>query len=77
MTVQHILSGHLDQPVTYHQDHDEWVVLLSGAAEIEVHGTMHRLAAGDWLVLPGGIPHVLHTVAPGTSWLAVHAAAVP
>jgi cupin 2 domain-containing protein len=70
-SVEQILSGLLDAPQQYQQDHDEWVVVLDGAAVLEVDGAAHHLVAGDWWLLPAGTPHRLVHTEPGTSWLAV------
>lgn len=69
--VEQILSGTLDAPQGYEQDHDEWVVVLAGGAVLEVEGVAHELIAGDWWLLPAGTPHRLVRTHPGTSWLAV------
>jgi cupin 2 domain-containing protein len=48
------------------------VVLLDGAAVLEVDGERLDLSPGEWVFLPAGVPHsVVHTEA-ATSWLAVH-----
>ncbi len=70
-SVEQILSGRLEVPQDHEQDHDEWVVLLNGAAVLEVDGVTHDLSAGDWWLLPAGAPHRLVRTEPGTSWLAV------
>lgn len=70
--VQQILSGRLTGPEAYCQDTDEWVVVLEGSARVEVGGAVHALEAGDWILLPAGVPHVLRETEPGTRWLAVH-----
>jgi cupin 2 domain-containing protein len=69
--VEQILSGRLDTAQDYEQDHDEWVVLLAGAAVLEVGGVEHRLGPGDWWFLPARTPHRLLRTDPDTSWLAV------
>lgn len=71
LVVEQILSGTVE-PTDYLQDQDEWVVVLAGAASLDVAGEVHELAAGDWLLLPAGTPHRLLRTQPGTSWLAVH-----
>jgi cupin 2 domain-containing protein len=69
--VEQILSGRLEAPQEYDQDHDEWVLVLAGSAQLEVGGDEHHLGPGDWWVLPAGTPHRLVRTQPGTSWLAV------
>jgi cupin 2 domain-containing protein len=72
LVVEQILSGRNDDPETFVQDQDEWVLVVAGGAELAVNGVRLGLAPGDWVFLPSGVPHaVLHTD-PGTSWLAVH-----
>lgn len=62
-----------DQP--YCQDHDEWVLLLAGAAGLwtETDGES-RLRPGDAVMIPAGRRHrVTWTQAdPATVWLAIH-----
>ena len=72
MVLEQILSGADVEPEDYLQTHDEWVVLLAGAAVLDVGGELVELGAGDWTVLPAGVPHRLVEVAPGTNWLALH-----
>ena len=50
-TVEQILSGRLDAPQDYVQDHDEWVVVLDGGAVLEVAGVAARAHDGG-LVVP-------------------------
>ena len=57
------------------QDHDEWVVLLSGFAELELEGEARTLVPGDWLLLPAGTAHRVLRTGVGSRWLAVHAPA--
>ena len=62
-----------DEP--YDQQHDEWVLLLAGAARLwlEDSGEL-SLAPGDALMIPAHVKHrVTFTQAePPTVWLAVH-----
>ncbi len=59
----------------YDQAHDEWVILLSGAAGLAIEGEAERrLAPGDYVSLPA---HTRHRVtwtdaSQPTVWLAVH-----
>lgn len=73
--VEEILSGRLVDPVDFRADHSEWVVVLEGAAELEVDGEEVHLGAGGWVLLPAGVPHRLVSTSAGTRWLAIHAAA--
>jgi cupin 2 domain-containing protein len=64
VVIEQIISGMLDEPVDYDQDHDEWVVLLEGEAELE--------EKGEWVLLPKRTPHRLTRTTQGANWLAVH-----
>lgn len=70
--VEQILSGPDVEPEDYLQDHDEWITLLAGAAVLDVGGERVELGPGDWVLLPGGVPHRLVEVQGGSHWLAVH-----
>lgn len=72
--VEQILTGRLDAPLDFDQDHDEWVVVLAGGATLDVSGRSLELTAGDWVLLRARVPHRLVSAEPGTSWLAVHSA---
>jgi cupin 2 domain-containing protein len=59
----------------YDQDHDEWVLLLKGAARLWVDGEGEcHLRPGDHLMIPARCRHrVTWTAADeATVWLAVH-----
>lgn len=72
LMVEQILSGDVDDPVDYLQEQDEWVVLTAGTAVMEVGGEAIELTAGDWVFLPGGVPHRLVRTTAGSRWLGVH-----
>lgn len=56
----------------YDQDEAEWVLLLSGSAELEFDGGSRReLRAGDWLNIPAHCRHRVTRTADPTVWLAV------
>ena len=74
LTVEQILSAAADQPVDHRQEADEWVAVVAGAAVLEVEGERLEMGPGDWVLLPGGLPHRVVRTAAGTSWLAVHLA---
>jgi cupin 2 domain-containing protein len=73
VVIEQILSGSLPAPLSYDQDHDEWVVVQTGGAVLEVDGERLDLGAGDWVLLRAHERHRLIEVRPGTSWLAMHA----
>jgi len=75
--IEQVLSGELAAPIDYVQDHDEWVVVLAGGAALVVEEKALTLATGEWVLLPGGVPHRLVSTIPGTSWLVLRAPAVP
>ena len=72
VVIEQILSGTLEAPLDFRQEHDEWVVLLEGSASLVVAGEDVALAAGGWLFLPAGVEHRVVATAPGSSWLAMH-----
>jgi cupin 2 domain-containing protein len=72
VVIEQILSGTLVSPVDYNQTHDEWVLILEGAAVLEVGDKRFDLAQGDCLLLPARVTHRLVETRAGTSWLAVH-----
>jgi cupin 2 domain-containing protein len=67
-----VLSGVLEQPADYCQEHDEWALVVGGSASLLVGTEMLQLEAGDWVWLPAGTPHRLVRTQPGTSWVTVH-----
>ena len=70
VVVDQILSGSVE-PVDYDQDHDEFALVLAGAAVLDVDGEPVELAAGDWVLLPARTPHRLVHTEPETSWLTI------
>jgi len=75
--IQRIVStGQASPPgFWYDQRHDEWVLLASGAARIEIDGEGERtLAPGDYLLLPAHCRHRVAWTDPeqATVWLAIH-----
>lgn len=63
----------------YDQGHDEWVLLLSGSADLLVDGESEarRLLPGDYLLLPAHCRHRVLRTDPDekTVWLAIHLSA--
>ncbi|MDA0256155.1 MAG: cupin domain-containing protein [Chloroflexi bacterium] len=58
----------------YEQDEDEWVLVVAGAARLDLAGGASiELGPGDWVDLPAGLRHRVAWTAPDidTIWLAV------
>jgi cupin 2 domain-containing protein len=72
LVVEQILSAPSAVPHEYRQDSDEWVVVLAGAAVLDVGGERLELGPGDWAFLPAGVRHAVVETGENTSWLAVH-----
>jgi quercetin dioxygenase-like cupin family protein len=70
--VEEITSSSTPDTGSQNQDHDEWVVLLAGAADLELAGERLSLAPGDWVTIPAGTPHRVLRTSAGARWLAVH-----
>ncbi len=71
LVVEQILSAPSAVPHEYLQDDDEWVVVLAGAAVLDVAGERLELGPGDWAFLPAGVRHTVVETSEATSWLAV------
>jgi cupin 2 domain-containing protein len=59
----------------YQQAHDEWVMVVSGAARVLIEGGDEQsLAPGDHLLIPRGARHWVTFTARDTPtiWIAVH-----
>ncbi|NEX17965.1 MAG: cupin [Halochromatium sp.] len=84
LRIERITSSGEPEPVLYDQAQDEWVLLLSGEARLEIAGETIALSRGDYLFIPAHTPHrVLQTSVESTSveptaaesgctWLAIH-----
>jgi len=72
LMVEQIISSSSPDPVEYRQVQDEWVVVLEGAAVLEIDGVEVSLGPGDWVLLPAATPHRVLMTEAGTRWLAVH-----
>jgi cupin 2 domain-containing protein len=74
LVIERIVSAPGVTTALYDQHQDEWVLLLQGAARLELEGRALDLKAGDALFIPARTPHrVLDTSAqPLCIWLAVH-----
>lgn len=72
LVIERIVSTSRIESQEYVQEQDEWVVLLTGEATLEVAGRELALKAGDYLFLPARTPHTVRRVSDGALWLAVH-----
>ncbi len=79
LRVERIVSrGHATPPGEwYDQNTDEWVVLLTGRANLRLVGRddLVELKPGDYVLLPAHLGHRVEWTDPNqdTVWLAVHA----
>jgi cupin 2 domain-containing protein len=76
ITVEQIVSNGNPSPkgFWYEQFKDEWVVLLTGKAELEFENSTIPLKAGDYLMIPAFLKHRVKSVSaePNCIWLAIH-----
>lgn len=81
VVIEQILSSAAVEPELYDQDQDEWVVVLHGAATLQILAPADApstadesvdLGPGDWLFLPAHTRHRVVQTEQGTTWLAVH-----
>ncbi len=73
VTIEAITSSADPRHAAQVQDHDEWVVVLAGAATFEIDGSVLDLRPGSWVLIPAGAHHQVVRTAAGTRWLALHA----
>jgi len=77
ITLERIISkGHITpENEWYDQDHDEWVLLLAGSAQLTFgDGEVLTLKQGDQLIIPAHRRHRVSKTATNqeTIWLALH-----
>ena len=72
LVVERIVSSAAIAPQDYVQEQDEWVLLVSGEADLRVEGVLRTLKPGDYVFLPAGTAHRVERTQAGTLWLAVH-----
>jgi quercetin dioxygenase-like cupin family protein len=72
VVIEEIVSSALPGSFDYRQDHDEWVVVLDGEAQLDVDGAAVTLVSGDWVLIRAQTPHRVVRTEAGTRWLAVH-----
>lgn len=62
----------------FDQDHDEWVMVLSGGARLGfAEGDEVELRVGESLLIPARVRHQVVWTAQPTVWVAVHFPAKP
>ncbi|MGB5736488.1 MAG: cupin domain-containing protein [Thiohalocapsa sp.] len=74
LRIERIVSSPKPEPTLYDQPQDEWVLLVQGAASLEIAGEQVDFTAGDYLFIPAHTPHrvVATSADPHCVWLAVH-----
>jgi cupin 2 domain-containing protein len=77
LMIERIVSSPRITRQVYLQEHDEWVLLLQGSAEMDIAGQLLSLRAGDYVFIPRHTPHRVISVENGAVWLAIHWQANP
>ena len=72
VAIELIVSSDRPEPILYHQQKDEAVLLLEGKATLWIDGRHVILKPGDFLHIPAGTPHKVLETENGTRWLAIH-----
>ena len=72
LVIERIVSTSKIESREYVQEQDDWVVLLTGDAVLDVAGRELPLRAGDYLFLPSRTRHTVLRVSDGAMWLAIH-----
>lgn len=44
--------------------YDAFVQIVDGAADITIGGTVHRVTAGEMIIMPANVPHALRAAGP-------------
>jgi len=75
--IERIVSTGQSTPAgeSYNQEHDEWVLLVSGSAGLWIEGDGEReLCPGEYVLIPAHRSHRVTWTAKGepTVWLAIH-----
>lgn len=72
LVIERIVSSAHTVPVEMVQIQDEWVLLVTGTATLQIGEVVQHLRAGDHVFLPAGTAHTVAQVSDGALWLAVH-----
>ena len=70
--INRIVSSDNVEAVEYHQEEDEWVVLIQGKATLLLHGKEVILTQGETLFIPAKTPHSILKTDKNTLWLTIH-----
>ena len=70
--IKTILSNTLSTPQEFCSTKDEWVVLLSGCAKLEMGGKVYKLTKGSSLFIKANTPHKVLKTKKVALWLAVY-----
>jgi cupin 2 domain-containing protein len=72
--IEHIVSSATADPAEQVQAWDEWVLVMSGGARLELSGALIDLGPMEWVLIPAGTVHRVVAAANGTQWITVHGA---
>lgn len=73
--IERIVSRSASSPpgFWYDQDHDEWIAVIKGTAELQfAEGKIVIMKAGDHLLIPKHEKHRVDRTSEEVVWLAVH-----
>ena len=73
--IERIVSRSASSPpgLWYDQDHDEWIAVIKGTAELHfLDGTRIIMGCGDYRLIPKHERHRVESTDEETVWLAVH-----
>jgi cupin 2 domain-containing protein len=70
--IEIINSNKVQNGQLYKQEQDEWVVILTGEATLEIEDEIQILVAGDSLFIEKNVSHRVVSTDTKTLWLAIH-----
>lgn len=62
LTVFNWIEPELDEQPPHDHPFDQLALILQGTAEFDVGGQTYRVAAGELLYIPAGVPHTLRVL---------------
>lgn len=71
LKIESIRSWLKDPGEYYNQEQDEWVLLLSGEAKLEIDNQTFDLKNGDYCFIPKHTPHRVLSTSKNALWLGV------